>query len=358
MFVDNPNGYIYNTSTLAFAEITDTDFPGAVTVTFLNGRFVITEPNSGRFWCSASYDGLVWDALDFATAESDPDDVSRVIAEGGSLYLLGDKTLEVWGDSGAQDFPYARVSGGAIDWGLAARWSLVKYADSLAFLRKNRLGQVQACVMSGGNAVPISTPAIEAIFGTYGDVSNATGLAYMLQGHAFYQINFPSVGVSWLFDGQSRSWSRLQSGTSGRHRANISAQLQNVIYACDFENGKLYRIGADVFTDDGLVIPREFTSRHVSDGEELTISQVWLEMESGTGTQLGQGRCPQIMMQVSKDGGHTWGNELWRELGAAGQYKTRAVWNRLGRSRDWLFRFRVTDPVKTVFVAAYGRIAR
>ena len=36
----NPQGYIYNSSTLAFAQITDPDFPGAVTVTYLDGYFI------------------------------------------------------------------------------------------------------------------------------------------------------------------------------------------------------------------------------------------------------------------------------------------------------------------------------
>jgi hypothetical protein len=61
------------------------------------------------------------------------------------------------------------------------------------------------------------------------------------------------------------------------------------------------------------------------------------------------------MMQISRDGGRTWGAEMWRSFGAVGNYTARAIWHRLGRSRDWTFKFRVTDPVKTIFVAAWGR---
>ena len=42
----NPKGYIFNTSTNAFAEITDPDFPGAVTVSFLDGYFIFNPPNN------------------------------------------------------------------------------------------------------------------------------------------------------------------------------------------------------------------------------------------------------------------------------------------------------------------------
>lgn len=340
----------------ALAPITAAGFEGADTVTFLNGRFIVSEPDSGRFRWSGLLDVWSWDALDFATAESDPDNLVRVMAEGGQLYLFGEKTTEIWGDSGAVDAAFAKIAGSAVEWGLAARWSLVKYLDSVAFLRKNRLGQVQACILSGAQAGPISNPQVEAEFSRYGDVSNATGLAYMVYGHAFYQVNFPSEGVSWLYDAQSKSWSRLQSG-EGIHRAAIGVQLLNQLYACDYENGKIYRIDQDAYTDDGVAIIREFTGRHQANGNLTGVPELWLEMESGVGLQQGQGQDPQVMMQISRDGGHTWGNELWRPFGKIGEYKRRAKWNRLGRARDWVFRFRVTDPVKTVFVAAWARVS-
>jgi hypothetical protein len=355
LLVDGVNGYVYNRQTLAFAQITDPDWPGADTVTFLNGRFVVNKPNTGQWYWSALYDGLSWDALDFATAESDPDNLVAVIAELGQLLLFGNKTTEPWGDSGAVDNPYARVGSSAIEWGLAARDSLCKYSDGLMFLRKNRLGQVQVCLLSGYQAMPVSTPEMDYVFGTYGDVSNATAFTYMLSGHAFYQINFPSVDASWLFDSQSKSWSKLSSG-NGRHRADKSIQLLDRIYVSDYENGKLYSLSLDYYTDDGVAIAREFTSRHQSNGNFIGFSQIWLEFEPGVGLQSGQGTDPQVMMTVSRDGGSTFGNERWTSIGKVGKYRTRAIWNRLGRAFDWVFRFRVTDPVKVVIIAAWGKV--
>lgn len=357
MIVDGPNGYILTLATDVFLQITDVDFPGGDTVTFLNQRFIVQEPDTGRFWCSALLDGFAWDPLDFATAESDPDNLVAVIAESGQLTLMGAKTCEDWGDSGAADFPYAKVGSGAVEWGLVARWSLAKYMNSLAFLGRNRLGQVQVCLKAGGSVVPISNAQVDTALTTYGDTSNATGFAYMVNGHPFYQINFPSVMKSWVYDGQSKSWSRLES-SGGLHRVQFAVQLLGVIYGADYENGKLYKIEPDVYTDDGRPIAREFISRHQSIGDFTRIGELWLEMESGVGLQLGQGTDPQIMMQISRDGGHTWGNELWRSFGLVGQYVRRAVWRRLGRSRDWVFKFRVTDPVKVCFVAAWGRISK
>lgn len=357
MLVDGPNGYIYNVNTLVFAKITDQDFPGGDTVTFFNGRFVVNKPSSGQFFISALYDGLNWDALDFATAEADPDNIVRLMAEGGQLVIYGERTTEFWGDSGAADFPYARIGSAAIEWGLAAMASLCKYMDSLIFLRKNRLGQVQVAIQEGSNGSAVSTPEMDYIFSQYAAVSDATAFTYMLSGHPMYQINFPTPNESWLYDGQSKSWSKVQYGNSGRHRAEMQVQLLSKNYVTDYANGKLYRFQENVFTDDGATIVREFVGKHQSMGDFTNFSAMWVEMEAGVGLQTGQGTAPQLMMQISRDGGHEWGPEIWRDIGAAGKYKARAVFNRLGAARDWLFKFRVTDPIKTVFVAAWGRVS-
>jgi hypothetical protein len=291
--------------------------------------------------------------LDFATAEASPDNLVRVFVDSGLVHLFGDKTNEPWGNTGALDFPYSRIGSGAIEWGLAARWSICKYMDSIIFLRKNRLGQVQVCVQSGGAAQAVSTPEIDSTFGEYGSVSDAVAFAYMQGGHPFYQITFPSANATWLFDGQSKSWSKLSS-SGGRHRGLLYTQLLGKNYVTDYENGKIYQLKEGVYTDNGETIAREFVSRHLGAGDFSTISSLWLEMEAGTGSQTGQGYDPQIMMSVSRDGGHTYSPEQWRSFGKVGEYKRRAKWNRVGRARDWVFKFRITDPVKTVITQAWG----
>jgi hypothetical protein len=306
---------------------------------------------------SAPLDGLTgWTSLDFATAESNPDNLIRVMADNGQILLFGSETTEFWSDSGALDFPFARVGAAAIEWGLAARWSLCKFMDSLIFLRKNRLGAVQVCTLSGYNAVPVSNPEMDYIFSQYEGVSNATGFAYMVSGHPFYQINFPSANESWVFDGLSREWHRAES-SGGRHRGEIQINFLDSSYVTDYENGKLYRFEDGVYSDDGQSIARELVSRHQSTGEYTFLSKLWIEMEGGVGLVTGQGSQPQLMLQYSKDGGHTWSEEVWRDIGAIGQFKCRSLFLRLGRGRDWVFRLRVTDPVKTVFIGAWAEFS-
>lgn len=348
-------GYIYTFLTGVFATITTANFPGGDTVTFLNGYFIVSKPASGQFNISALYDGTTWAALDFATAESDPDDLVRVLVDTGTIMLFGNKTTEFWGDSGAQDFPFARIGSSAIQWGIAARWSLARFMDSLIFLRKNRLGRTQVALLNGFKAQAISTPEMEYLFQQYPAVSDATGFSYMESGHAFYQINFPSANVSWLYDGLSQSWSIVQTN-GGRHIAEIQINYLDRSLVSDYASGKLYTFNALARTDNGLPITRKFIGRHtISNGNWMALDELWIEMQPGVGTSVGQGVDPVLMLRVSKDGGITYGNEIQTPIGKIGEYRRRAVFRRLGRSRDWVFEFTVTDPVYTVFVSAWGR---
>jgi len=78
-----------------------------------------------------------------------------------------------------------------------------------------------------------------------------------------------------------------------------------------------------------------------------------LDMEMGVGLQEPQqGDDPMLMLRWSDDGGHTWSSEHWAGAGKMGQYRRRAIWNRLGRARQRTFELEITDPVRVVLIAA------
>jgi hypothetical protein len=354
LIVDGTYGYIYTFATTTLAQITDGDFVAGNTCAFLNGFFLVQRTDSAEWAVSDLYDGTAWDGLDFATAESDPDNLVRVFVNSGVVILFGTKTIEFWGVSGTEDFPFARIGSSDIQYGLEARWSLARFSGSaLMFLGRNELGAVQVFMLAGSNVGVVSTPELEHQF-THYTTSNATAFSYVVNGHPMYHLNFPSDDVTWVYDGQSKEWHQAKSG-EGRHRGEIHIAFNGQSYLTDYENGKLYRVDQDVYTDGGETIVREWVTRHVKTANYSIMAELWIDMETGVGLQTGQGSDPQVMLQISRDGGQTWGAEIWRGFGAVGQYLTRAVWRRLGRSRVWTFKVRITDPVKTIFVGAWAR---
>ena len=92
---------------------------------------------------------------------------------------------------------------------------------------------------------------------------------------------------------------------------------------------------------------------HLADAfQQLSISAFELDVVTGHGAVVGQGIDPQIMLQWSNDGGHTWSDERWVSAGALGQYAWRAIWRRLGKARKRTWRVVMTDPVKWAILEA------
>ena len=351
MVTDGTYGYTYTVASTTFAQITDGDFPAPGTVTWQDGYFIINKSSSSRFYISAINDGTSWAALDFATAESEPDNLVRVYSNHGELVLFGNKTTEFWGNTGAVDFPYTRVT--TNQWGLAAIDSLAPYDNSLAYLAKSEMGEVIVVRLNGYEPQKLSSQELDNIINGYTTVSDAVAYSYMLGGHPFYIIHFPSAGYSWMYDGSTNLWSQLQSNGETRHRSHRQAEFLDKNYVSDFETGDIYRMSQSLYTDNGEMIIRNIRGKHFfNDEKNITVDSIQLIMETGVGLATGQGSDPQAMLRYSKDGGQTWSSELWATIGEIGNYMTRVIWRRLGSARDWVFDITISDPVKVVITGA------
>jgi len=64
-----------------------------------------------------------------------------------------------------------------------------------------------------------------------------------------------------------------------------------------------------------------------------------------------------MMLEWSKDRGHTWEGEQWKDvLGSVGEYSKASTWRKIGRCEDIIFRFKMTDAVKGVLIGAYMHV--
>ncbi len=347
MLVDGTDGWIYAAGTLT--RIADADFPTlARTVTFFAGRFIVSKGGTGRFHWSALLDGTAWDALDFATAESETDNLVAVTSDHGSLILLGDLTTEFWAPSGDANV-FVRVGGAGVEWGCASVASIARFDTGLIWLARNRLGEARLVKLQGYSPVPLDDQDVAQVINAQPDLASATGFSYLVDGHTFYQLNF--AAVSLLYDSIG-TWQTVSSGTTGgRHLANVRAALSEQPYVFSHNDGSVYRIDKANLSDNETTIVREVVTRHLfADYNRGTVWELYIDCDMGTATSA------QAMLQVSRDGGRTYGAELWQSLGALGQYSLRAIWRRLGRARDFTFRLRVTDRVALRIVNAAAQV--
>ena len=353
IFITGVHGYVYNLTTHALTDIT-ASLPtgGADTVTFLDSYFIVNRSATGQFYISGQYDGLTWNALNFATAESNPDNLQAVIADKGYLALLGTSSIELWVNTGAQAFPFERVNGAPSPSGLMARWSLSRCGDFLTGLFKNKHGALFIGQLQGYEIVQISTPDIDYLINKYQSPSDAVGFGYTLNGRIYYQITFQAEGKSWLYDVMSGAWSQLKSWGITRHVGDMCIAFGTKPIVSHYANGSLYYYSQDYYQDGGDPIEREITSGHMftQGRNKVRVSRLRVDMEGGVGDLSVTAGNPTVMLTISRDGGHTWGSELWTSIGELGHFHRRAEWRRLGWARDFVFKIRMTDPVKFVLI--------
>lgn len=342
---------------------TGTNFPKATTVTFLDSYFAVNVIDTKQFWLSGQYDGFYWDPLQFASKESYTDNLEAVTVDNGCLVLIGAASQEYWQNTGAYPFPLQRIAGSPIDTGIVALWSVARCAGEMFYLGKSRRGGISVFRTENYRTIAVSTPDLDYNFQNYQSPGDAIAYSYRYAGHEFYVISFQAEAKTWMYDATSDVWSDLTSGSDSRHYGQRAAQFQNEIYVSDYRNGMLYVYDPDTYTDNGDYIARELITPHFFVGDsfnKLHIYRVRLDMEQGTGDKTRIDEIthqpviysPQAMLQVSRDGGYTYGNEMWTSFGQVGEYLRRAEWRRLGVSRNYVFKFRITDPVKVVLIGA------
>ena len=361
-FACNPDSYIYNEVTNVFAQITDPDFPGAVTVGYLDGYFVFNEPDSQRVWVTSLLDGLSVDPLDFASAEGSPDGLVGIIVDHREAWLFGTDSVEVWYDAGLADFPLTRIQGAFNEIGCVAAFSIAKLDNGLFWLGTDARGQGIVYRANGYTGQRISTHAIEYAIAQYSDISDAIAYTYQQEGHAFYVLTFPTGNATWVYDVSTQAWHERAGWLNGaftRHRSNCQCNFLGNTVVGDFENGNIYKMSLNVYSDNGDIQKWLRSWRALPTGtnnlKRTAHHSLQLNCESGVGLIDGQGSDPQAMLRWSDDGGHTWSNEHWSPMGKIGAYYQRVFWRRLGMTvklRDRVYEVSGTDPVKVAIMGA------
>ena len=363
--VDGPNRYTWVVATNTFSTLPSTDGPwqGASVVDIIDNYNIYNEPNTQNWACTDLGSRLSTQAL-YGTSDGSSDLLVTLIADRRQVYLMGETTTEVWTDvgnviTGITTFPFQRVPGTFSQTGCGAKYSLARFADSFVIVAKDTRGNSTIEMMQGYSWVKISTHAVEQSLLNQ-VVSNAVAYTYQIQGHEMYVVTFPSIGngLTWVYDLSTKSWHKWLSWDSinaiyKRHRSNCGAYFANMYIVGDYENGKLYSLENEVYTDDGATIRRLRRAKHITtDLQRQYFEEFQIQFQPGVGLNTGQGDDPQAMLRWSNDGGSTFSNEHWVTIGKIGQYLNRAIWRRLGWSRDRIFEVVLTDPIKAVIVSA------
>lgn len=366
LVVDGANGYIITQSTGVSATIVDASFPNNPTVCdFIDGYFLVDDPSvSGKFVSSKFFPSTAdliddsgsdtgWDALDFDRASRSPDELVNMVVNYREVWLFGTDSIEIWANAGLAGFPFQPLSNGFVEWGLIAKNSVAKADNSIFWLAKSNAGGVHVTRTNGFNPIIISTPAIDFLMGNIVTLSDAVGFSYEMNGHAFYVLTFPNGNKTIQYDITTKTWSLLATAAAlNRYRGVLNLFYNNKNIVGDHTLGLLYEMDNDFYTDDGEVIKRIRRSQYIS-AENKTLFHHALEIETEGGVGDFTTTDPQMLLRWSDDGGFTWSNYQFMDMGAVGQYNVRLVKRILGAAVTRVYEISTTESVNAVILNAY-----
>lgn len=373
VLVDGPYGYYYGYNAVSaiglgtFQQITDPAFLGANTVAFIDGWWIFNQPGTQTFYTNGQPYSLAFNGSYFALKDAFSDQLMAVIESKEELWLPGEKTTEIWYDAGGQYFPFQRLVGTMLQVGCKAAGSIARLSsggeDGLIWFGRSERGENIVIRTQGFSYDVVSTPAVSDAIAKYVTTSDAIGYTYQEDTHEFYVLTFPTADRTWVFDASvplEFAWHQRLSydpyaQAFHRHRSNCFMNFAGMRVVGDYQNGSLYQLTRNAYTDAGWPLLSRRRSPHIWNPESrqrVFMSSLQVDFTAGKGTTSGLGSTPVANLRISRDGGATYGQQWPAPLGAIGQTLNRTIWRRLSFARDAVLEVEVIDPVNRDIVGA------
>ncbi|MGX7895470.1 hypothetical protein [Tsuneonella sp. HG222] len=334
-----------------------TDAPRGRFCVFFNQR-ILYQGENGQVFYSELNDATDIPGANFFTAESLPDEIVAITTTEDQIWLHGDESTEAWYDSGDVDNPFQRIGGGVVYSGCAHPYTALRLDNSVWWVEQDKEGQGIVRRSNGFTPMRVSTSAVERFVAGSTEI---TAYTYQEEGHTFYVLN--SEAGTWAYDLKTqewheRAWLNRETGAQERQRQEFHAFVYGSHVVGDYETGKVYRMGLDLFSDAGQEIRRVRTSAiYAAAGRWIEIGELWLDFAGGVGLDgSGQGTSPEVMLRAAPEG-VAFGIERTESLGGIGEYDTQVRFYDFGTGRKWVFEVAVSDPVFTALSGAVARVS-
>lgn len=199
-FIATGKRIIRYTPPLTVSEITVANAPVKAThIAYLDGYLLACDSGAGQtFTWSNLNDALTWGAYNFAAVGGHGDNLLALHVVERQIFLISSNSTEIWENDGVS--PLSRISGGFIEIGCVAPYSVVRIDDSLIWLSDKRY-MVRA---QGRKIEKISTP-YDDDFSTI-NITDCYADRLDIFGRTFAVFQFPNAERTIVYEPSTQRW--------------------------------------------------------------------------------------------------------------------------------------------------------
>lgn len=284
-------------------------------VDFAAGWFIYVRSGSDRWYFSALNDGRTIDPLDYATAESEPDELYDVKIVGDTMYLAGSNTIEPWMLTGDSNLPYMRQSQRAIAKGVQATGCMEEMDNTVYFIsgdgKVGRIGVVAEWVSDNSLEEKIRTS------------TSGNTFQFSYEGHLVLCVRIDSGTFGLDLSLPGSPWIELSTYGRDNWAPKCAVNVGSEPLFGDDTSNIIWRFGDFGTTDCGAsAMPRIFSAGAPLNAQPQAVFNVLVDGNSGaTEATSGEAADPLIEMRFSNTYGRTFSEWRASRFGAMGEYR-------------------------------------
>jgi len=351
LFLHNQvNGYLVNGSTGAFTSVTFpfsgiNIVPGAV---FIDTYIGVGLPN-GRVYTSDPNDPTSWNALDYLTAQQQPDNLVGIGRHLNYVISFGQWSTEFFYDAAnSAGSPLSPASTYTIELGCANGDSIVSFEQTIVWIGTSLTVGTGVYLIDGVTPNRVSTPHIDRIINN-SNLQNVKAYSMKINGHMLYVLTMIDINKTVVYDLNEQQWyvwTSFAAGTSTYGNAGIYAEqfFKPTFFAgnglnyfvLDYDSGTLYLINDLYYTDNGAPIYYRIVTENI---DSNTTKRKFYSRAEVIGDKI-----PAVMMiRHSSDDYRTWSSYRSVDLSRDRPQITACG---SGRRRAWEFLCTEPQPLR------------
>lgn len=320
---------------------------------YIDSYALMNNVGSNVFNFSNVADVSTWSASDVASAAGSEDNLVALLIFNRRIYLFGRQSIEIWENDGVT--PFSRVSGGFIEGGTLAPYSVVTANQSIFWLDATR----RFATFSGSDVSYLQSP-FDKELASLPIVTDAQGYSCLINGDTFIIWDFPAAQKTYAVKirGDSLVWSQMGFWNGDTYMGSsvtgwTSVPEAGVTLCYDKGGSTIYALDPSSRTDAAKGIPFRFSrvTGHLDFGthKRKLAKEMLIRLKRGQGSST---TVPYAVLKWRDNGEGPWTGERHIDLGLQGNREITARLPRMGVFRTRQFELSISDSVPVNIVSA------